>query len=73
MINLLTNNPLSKLKNILGPEDLKSLYSIFFILLLSGILETAGIASIIPFIHIISDPQYTVNNQYILMIINFYD
>lgn len=71
MTNLIINNPLIRLKKILSPSDIKSLYIIFFILLLSGIFETAGIASIIPFINIISDPEYTINNEYILIIVNY--
>ena len=70
-MNIISNNPISRLKNILEPKDMKSLYAIFFILLLSGIFETAGIASIIPFINILSDPQYTVTNPYLLIVINY--
>ena len=68
-MNIFSSNPISRLKKILEPKDMKSMYSIFFILLLSGIFETAGIASIIPFIHIISEPEYTVTNSYLLIII----
>ena len=49
------------------------MYLIFFILLLSAIFETVGIASIIPFINIISDPNYSVNNQYVLLVIGYFD
>ena len=70
-MNIFSRNPISRLKRILEPKDMKSMYSIFFILLLSGIFETAGIASIIPFIHIISEPEYTVTNSYLLIIIEY--
>ena len=71
-MNLFDRNPLSRLKNILKPKDIKSMYLIFFILLLSAIFETVGIASIIPFINIISDPNYSVNNQYVLLVIGYF-
>ena len=73
MMNLIINNPFTRLKKILDVKDMRSLYGIFFILLLSGIFEIAGIASIIPFINIISDPQYTVNNEYVMLIVNYYE
>ena len=72
-MNLIINNPFTRLKKILDVKDMRSLYGIFFILLLSGIFEIAGIASIIPFINIISDPQYTVNNEYVMLIVNYYE
>ena len=72
-MNLFDRNPLSRLKNILKPKDIRSMYLIFFILLLSAIFETVGIASIIPFINIISDPNYSVNNQYVLLVIGYFD
>ncbi len=72
MTNLIINNPFVRLKKILSPRDIKSLYIIFIILLLSGIFETAGIASIVPFIHIISDPGYSINNEYILTIVDYF-
>ncbi len=72
-MNLLDRNPITRLKNILNPKDIRSMYGIFFILLLSAIFETVGIASIIPFITIISDPDYSISNQYILMIISYLD
>ena len=72
-MNLFDRNPLSRLKNILKPKDIRSMYLIFFILLLSAIFETVGIASIIPFINIISDPNYSINNQYVLLVIDYFD
>ena len=70
-MNILTRNPFTRLKNILQPREARSLYAIFFILLISGVFEILGIASIIPFINIISDPNYVINNTYILEIIMY--
>ena len=42
--------PFMRLKNLLRKEDIRSMYLILFILLIVGIFETLGIASIIPFI-----------------------
>jgi len=70
-MNIFTRNPVTRLKNILQPSEARSLYAIFFILLISGLFEILGIASIIPFINIISDPNYVINNTYILKIIMY--
>ena len=66
-------NPVTRLKNILQPSQARSLYIIFFILLISGVFEIVGIASIIPFISIISDPDYVINNRHMLGIITYLD
>ena len=47
------------------------MYFILFILLIAGIFETLGIASIIPFINIIADPNYVVSNQYMLSVVEY--
>lgn len=70
-MNISFINPFVRLKNILRKEDMKSMYSILLILLIAGIFETLGIASIIPFINVISDPNYVVTNQYMLVFIEY--
>tara|TARA_B110000014_G_scaffold261327_1_gene252811 strand:+ start:3424 stop:5217 length:1794 start_codon:yes stop_codon:yes gene_type:complete len=70
-MNIFIQNPIARLKKILQPDDIKSLYMVFAILLVSGIFETLGIASIIPFINVISDPEYTVTNTYFLTVIQY--
>ena len=65
--------PFMRLKNLLRKEDIKSMYLILFILLIVGIFETLGIASIIPFINIISDPAYMVTNEYMVTLIEYFN
>ena len=72
-MNIFIRNPVTRLKNILQPSEVKSLYAIFFIALIAGIFEILGIASIIPFINIISDPDYVISNPYMLEIIMYLD
>ena len=70
-MNIFIQNPIARLKKILQPEDTRSLYVILAILLVSGVFETLGIASIIPFINVISDPEYSVTNTYFLTVIQY--
>ena len=72
-MNIFTRNPVTRLNKILQPSEARSLYYIFFILLISGVFEILGIASIIPFINIISDPNYMISNRYMLEIILYLD
>ena len=70
-MNIPIINPFIRLRNILSKKDMKSMYFILFILLIAGIFETLGIASIIPFINIIADPNYVVSNQYMLSVVEY--
>jgi len=72
-MSIFIRNPITRLKNILQPSAIKSLYTIFFISLIAGIFEILGIASIIPFINIISDPDYVISNSYMLEIVMYLD
>ena len=72
-MSIFIRNPITRLKNILQPSAIKSLYAIFFISLIAGIFEILGIASIIPFINIISDPDYVISNSYMLEITMYLD
>ena len=67
------NNPILRLKRILKPSDFNSMLLILLILFISGILETLGIASIIPFINIMADENYQVTNStaiYVIELLN---
>ncbi|MBS83185.1 MAG: hypothetical protein CMD65_03525 [Gammaproteobacteria bacterium] len=65
------NIHINRIFKILDNKDQIYLIFIFVLAFLSGLLEIAGIASIIPFIGIISDPQYLENKEYLTNITNY--
>ncbi len=65
------NIHINRIFKILDNKDQIYLIFIFVLAFLSGLLEIAGIASIIPFIGIISDPQYLDNKEYLTNITNY--
>ena len=67
---MLNNNPFLRLKRILTPSDFNSMLFILMILFISGIFETLGIASIIPFINIVADENYQITNTYAVYVID---
>ena len=50
-------------------SDFNSMLLILLILFISGIFETLGIASIIPFINIVADENYQVTNSIAIYVI----
>ena len=61
--------------NILDIFDRKDKLKLFFLLLLfivSGIIEVLGIASVAPFIALLTKPEYLINNALYLSITNTY-
>ena len=61
--------------NILDIFDRKDKLNLFFLLLLfivSGIIEVLGIASVAPFIALLTKPEYLINNALYLSITNAY-
>ena len=62
--------------NILNLFDRKDKLNLFFLLLLfiaSGVIEVLGIASVAPFIALLTKPEYLINNQLYISIINAYE
>ena len=61
--------------NILNLFDRKDKLNLFFLLLLfisSGVIEVLGIASVAPFIALLTKPEYLINNELYMSIINAY-
>ena len=61
--------------NILDIFDRKDKLNLFFLLLLfivSGIIEVLGIASVAPFIALLTKPEYLINNAFYLSITSTY-
>jgi len=55
----------SKLYEILTKSERKRAYLVSLLMLLVGLLETAGVASILPFISVLSDPESVQRNPYL--------
>ncbi len=62
---------LKKMLRILNRGDKKKLILLTIIHLLSSIVGLFGIASIIPFMKIVSDPHYIISNKWLKMIYEF--
>ena len=54
---------LNKLIFLLTPKERIQSYYIFFIILIMAFIEIAGLASIVPFIAILSDPEIIDKNS----------
>ena len=56
---------IKKLRKILTPQERVQTYILFGMMLISGVLDTVGIASIFPFVSILSNPESIDNNPYL--------
>ena len=62
---------ISKLLFFLDKNDLRTIYLLFGLFTFVGIVEVIGVVSIMPFIGMITKPDYFGNNQYAVMIKNY--
>ena len=58
---------------LLSPQELKRAYLLLGMILIMALLETIGVASIMPFIAVLADPHIVVSNRYLYAIYNFLD
>ena len=58
---------------IFDKKDKFSLFLLFFLFLFSGVIEVAGIASVAPFIALLTKPEYLSNNVLYQQTINLYN
>ena len=64
--------PLKKnLLTLFTKRDLRNFILIFFGILLTGVFEVIGIASIAPFMAIVSSPELAQENEYLALLYNF--
>lgn len=54
-----------KIYEILSPKEVRQAYKLFGMVLVMALLETAGVASIMPFIAVLANPQIIENNRYL--------
>lgn len=55
----------AKLSALLGPRARRQAYSVFLLVLVMAIVETMGVASIMPFIALLSNPGVVETNRYL--------
>ena len=56
---------------LLSPKDLKSVILLLVMLLIVALLEAAGVASILPFMAILVDPEIITNNSTLRVVFEF--
>ena len=60
------------LLKVINKKRKKQLFLLFLIMLISGIAEVFSLASLIPFLSILSNPEILTNNYLINIIIKFF-
>ena len=73
MLKTLKDSFDTRVFDILDREDKSYFIFILFLALFSGVLEFVGIASIIPFISLITDPEFASTNKYMAQAIVYLD
>ena len=58
---------ISKILKLLSPSERRSLYLLFPAVIATGFLEVAGIASIVPFLSLVSNPQAIQENRWLAL------
>ena len=66
-------NTAKKIMALLSPQELKQAYLLLGMILIMALLDTVGVASIMPFIAVLSDPNVVNNNRYLHSIYIFLD
>lgn len=69
-VNIL--NTLKTLLRLINKKRKKQLFLLFLIMLISGLAEVFSLASLIPFLSILSNPEILTNNDLINLIIKFF-
>ena len=63
---------MTNILNIFDREDKLNLFFLLLLFIVSGIIEVLGIASVAPFIALLTKPEYLTNNELYMSIINAY-
>ena len=64
-------SPITKIIELLTPRELKKGAYILFLVTIMALLETLGIASIMPFLAVLGDPSLIQNNWIIIKLFMF--
>ena len=65
-------NDLKKIYAIITPTERRALVRLTFAMLAMGILEVIGVASILPFMQLVADPEVMGRNQIIASIVDYF-
>jgi len=65
-------NDLKKIYAILAPTERRALVRLTVAILVMGILEVIGVASILPFMQLVADPEVIERNQIIATIVDYF-
>jgi ATP-binding cassette, subfamily B, bacterial PglK len=63
-------NNLKKLKALLSPAEQRRAYLLLLMILIMAILDTVGVASIMPFMNVLGDPGMVESNRWLGLIYN---
>lgn len=64
---------LSKLKALLDPRDYSKVFVLLFLMIVTAFMQTAGIASILPFLAVVSNPDVIDTNTWLSRTYNYLD
>ncbi|MEA3639828.1 MAG: ABC transporter ATP-binding protein [Lamprobacter sp.] len=66
-------NTLSKLKELLDPRDRGKVFLLLFLMIVTAFMQTAGIASVMPFLAVLSNPEVIDTNIWLSKAFEFLD
>ena len=61
-----------KILELLSPSERRSLYLLFPAVIVAGFLEVAGIAAIVPFLSLVSNPEVIQENRWLTMVYDLF-
>ena len=64
---------LKKISNLLNAKEKRKLYTVVLVKMLSGFMDMVGVASILPFIAVVSNQKILDENEIILKLKNFFN
>ena len=64
---------LKKINNLLNAKEKRKLYTVVLVKMLSGFMDMVGVASIMPFIAVVSNQKILDENEIILKLKNFFN
>ena len=59
-------NTVNKVVSLLRPQDRRKAFSLLAMIIVMALLDTAGVASIAPFMAVVANPEVISSNQYLL-------
>ena len=69
----MSSNLIKNIFSLLSTKEKRKLKFLFLAFIITGIFEIAGIASIAPFIAVVSSPEFVHENHYLSIIYNYFE